>query len=57
MDSAVAKTLKDLPLRLQTASVNVRKEIFADLTELFNSQTLPDNIVKGVCKVSIKCAR
>ena len=67
-DTQVAKCLKDLPQRLQTSSLLTRKSIFKvrigkhcngqdffllqDLTELLTEQELPDNIIKGVCKVT-----
>jgi len=51
MDVQVSKCLKDLPGRLQTGKLSQRQQIFADLTDLLTTQTLPENIVKGICKV------
>ena len=45
-DNKVASCLKDLPQRLQTPSLNVRKNIFHDLTDLFTTTDLPESIVK-----------
>ena len=47
----MASCLKDLPQRLQTPSLNIRKSIFHDLTDMINTCDLPDNIIKGICKV------
>ena len=50
-DSKVSSCLKDLPQRLQTPSLKVRKNIFNDLTDLVTTTDLAENIIKGVCKV------
>ena len=50
-DSKVAAALKDLPQRLQTPSLVARRQIFQDLEDLLSSNELPENIIKGLCKV------
>ena len=50
-DIKVAAALKDLPQRLQTPSLVVRRQIFQDLEALLSSNDLPENIIKGLCKV------
>ena len=50
-DSKVSSCLKDLPQRLQTPSLVVRKNIFHDLTDLIVTTDLAENIIKGLCKV------
>ena len=50
-DSKVSSCLKDLPQRLQTPSLKVRRSIFGDLTDLVTTTDLAENIIKGVCKV------
>ena len=42
----IAACVKDLPQRLQTPSLVVRKSIFNDLIDLVNTTELPDNVVK-----------
>ena len=43
-DSKVASCLKDLPQRLQTPSLVVRKSIFNDLTDLVTSTELQEQM-------------
>ena len=50
-DTKVAAALKDLPQRLQTPSLVARRQIFQDLEALLASNDLPENIIKGLCKV------
>ena len=50
-DTKVSSCLKDLPQRLQTPSLVVRKSIFHDLTDLIATTDLAENIIKGLCKV------
>ena len=50
-DNKVATALKDLPQRLQSPSLVARKEVFQELTDLLNSNDLPENVIKGICKV------
>ena len=44
----IAACVKDLPQRLQTPSLVVRKSIFNDLVDLVKSTELPDNVVKVI---------
>ena len=50
-DTKLAAALKDLPQRLQTPSLVARRQIFQDLEALLKSNDLPENIIKGLCKV------
>ena len=43
----VARCLKDLPLRLQTHKLNMRREIFKDLTDLLETQELGEKVATG----------
>ena len=44
----IAACVKDLPQRLQTPSLVVRKSIFNDLVDLVKTTELPDNVVKVI---------
>ena len=52
-DSKVSSCLKDLPQRLQTPSLVVRKNIFHDLTDLITTTDLAENIIKVQLKISL----
>uniref|UniRef100_A0A069DYI0 Putative translational activator gcn1 n=1 Tax=Panstrongylus megistus TaxID=65343 RepID=A0A069DYI0_9HEMI len=47
----LSKVLKDLPLRVQTASLSERKLIFENVKSIVAKPGFNENIVRGTCKV------
>jgi hypothetical protein len=50
-DSELAKALKDLPYRVQTASLKQRKEVIESVIDVLQNPALNDSIIKGICRV------
>lgn len=50
-DVELAKALKDLPNRVQTASKKERREILQNVANVLSNPGINDKIVNGICKV------
>ncbi|XP_028269572.1 eIF-2-alpha kinase activator GCN1 [Parambassis ranga] len=50
-DTQVSDTLKKFAVKVTTASVKERKEIFGDLKQCIEGKELPEPAVKGLCKL------
>ncbi|GAB1860935.1 Translational activator GCN1 [Camponotus japonicus] len=50
-DVELAKALKDLPNRVQTASKKERREILQNVVNVLSNPGINDKIVNGICKV------
>ncbi|XP_072770375.1 stalled ribosome sensor GCN1-like [Nerophis lumbriciformis] len=50
-DTQVSETLKKFALKVTTASVKERKEIFGELKQCLKDKDLPDPAIKGLCKL------
>ncbi|XP_072244658.1 stalled ribosome sensor GCN1 [Leuresthes tenuis] len=50
-DTQVSDTLKKFAVKVTTASIKERKEIFGDLKRCLKSKELPEPAVKGLCKL------
>ncbi|XP_045475078.1 eIF-2-alpha kinase activator GCN1 [Harmonia axyridis] len=50
-DKRLSKALKDLPYRVQTASLKERKEVVEDVIYVLPMPGVSANIVRGICKV------
>nr|XP_018901965.1 PREDICTED: eIF-2-alpha kinase activator GCN1 [Bemisia tabaci] len=50
MDEEVGKVLRDLPLRLQSASIKERKDLFSTLSATLESQEVTEPLVKVLCR-------
>ncbi|XP_061622693.1 stalled ribosome sensor GCN1 isoform X2 [Phyllopteryx taeniolatus] len=50
-DMQVSETLKKFALKVTTASVKERKEIFGELKQCLKGRELPEPAIKGLCKL------
>uniref|UniRef100_A0AAQ6A345 TOG domain-containing protein n=1 Tax=Amphiprion ocellaris TaxID=80972 RepID=A0AAQ6A345_AMPOC len=50
-DTQVSDILKKFAVRVTTASVKERKEIFGDLKQCIKGKELPEPVIKGLCKL------
>ncbi|KAL3270236.1 hypothetical protein HHI36_009292 [Cryptolaemus montrouzieri] len=50
-DNELSKALKDLPYRVQTASLKERKEVVENVINVLPNPEVNDGIVRGICKV------
>ncbi|XP_077457109.1 stalled ribosome sensor GCN1 [Stigmatopora argus] len=50
-DMQVSETLKKFALKVTTASVKERKEIFGELKQCLKGKELPEPAIKGLCKL------
>ncbi|KAK9878672.1 hypothetical protein WA026_023121 [Henosepilachna vigintioctopunctata] len=50
-DTELSKALKDLPYRVQTASLKERKEVVENVINVLSNPCVNDIIVRGICKV------
>ncbi|KAM9858158.1 stalled ribosome sensor GCN1 [Aulostomus maculatus] len=50
-DTQVSDTLKKFALKVTTASVKERKQIFGELQQCIRSKELPEPAIKGLCKL------
>uniref|UniRef100_A0AAX7TIT7 TOG domain-containing protein n=1 Tax=Astatotilapia calliptera TaxID=8154 RepID=A0AAX7TIT7_ASTCA len=50
-DTQVSDTLKKFAVKVNTASVKERKEIFGDLKRCIKGKELPEPAIKGLCKL------
>ncbi|XP_076586806.1 stalled ribosome sensor GCN1 [Chaetodon auriga] len=50
-DTQVSDTLKKFAVKVTTASVKERKEIFGELKQCIKGKELPENAIKGLCKL------
>ncbi|XP_049938173.1 eIF-2-alpha kinase activator GCN1 [Schistocerca serialis cubense] len=50
-DTELAKALKDLHIRIQTASRKERKTTIDDVVDVLSNEGITENIVRGICKV------
>nr|XP_020454851.1 eIF-2-alpha kinase activator GCN1 isoform X2 [Monopterus albus] len=50
-DTQVSDTLKKFAVKVTTASVKERKEIFRELRQCINGKELPEPAIKGLCKL------
>ncbi|XP_054628453.1 eIF-2-alpha kinase activator GCN1 isoform X1 [Dunckerocampus dactyliophorus] len=50
-DMQVSDTLKKFALKVTTASVKERKEVFGELKQCLKGKDLPDSAIKGLCKL------
>ncbi|XP_051924087.1 eIF-2-alpha kinase activator GCN1 [Hippocampus zosterae] len=50
-DMQVSETLKKFALKVTTASVKERKEIFGELRQCLKGKELPEPAIKGLCKL------
>ncbi|KAK5645448.1 hypothetical protein RI129_006748 [Pyrocoelia pectoralis] len=44
------KALKDLPLRIQTSSLVLRRNVIEDVIEVLDHPGINENIIKGICR-------
>ncbi|XP_014262100.1 eIF-2-alpha kinase activator GCN1 [Cimex lectularius] len=47
----LARVLKDLPLKIQTASLTERKNVFDNVKSVLTNPGFNENVVRGLCKV------
>ncbi|XP_046621828.1 eIF-2-alpha kinase activator GCN1 isoform X1 [Neodiprion virginianus] len=50
-DAELARALKDLPNRVQTASKNERRYIFKNVVDVLSNPGINEKIIGGICKV------
>ncbi|KAM9822918.1 stalled ribosome sensor GCN1-like isoform 2-T3 [Syngnathus typhle] len=50
-DMQVSETLKKFAVKVTTASVKERKEIFGELKQCLKGKELPEPAIKGLCKL------
>ncbi|XP_044264698.1 eIF-2-alpha kinase activator GCN1-like [Tribolium madens] len=50
-DTELAKALKDLPYRVQTASLKQRKEVIESVIDVLQNPAINESIIKGICRV------